>query len=202
MRKREVQNTKSETISKFEFSNAPNTRCTGFEHPSFGYSILFRISNLGFRIFIMTLSLFIMSGCQVSEKMPEKYTGSLPKESIFVPNKISFNQLTEFSKPWQITAYIDVSDQFNSRLKAPGIWRFELYSKVQRSADPKGGRIKIWQDWDLTDAKENNLLWQDYLRCYKFELNLDSELSGEYVLEAVCFTAEGKRLSDRVELKR
>jgi hypothetical protein len=115
----------------------------------------------------MTLSLLVIAGCQVSEKVPEKYTGSFPKASIFVPQKISFNQLTEFSKPWQITAYIDISDQFNSRLKAPGVWRFELYSKVPRAADPAGGRIKIWTDLDLTDAKENNTLWQDYLRCYK-----------------------------------
>jgi hypothetical protein len=157
---------------------------------------------IGVLIFIISLLMLAVSGCQVSEKVPEKHSGTFPKASIFVPQKISFNQLTEFSKPWQITAYIDVSDQFNSRLKAPGIWRFELYSKVQRSADQTGGRIKIWTDLDLTDAKENNLLWQDYLRCYKFELNLDSELAGDYVLEAVCLTADGKRLSDRIELKR
>jgi hypothetical protein len=157
---------------------------------------------IGVRVFIVLLLMFVMSGCQVSEKVPEKYSGSFPKASIFVPQKISFNQLTEFSKPWQVTAYIDVSDQFNSRLKAPGVWRFELYSKVPRAADPAGTRIKLWADLDLTDAKENNALWQDYLRCYKFELNLNSELTGEYVLQAVCFTAEGKRLSDKVELKR
>jgi len=157
---------------------------------------------IGVRIFIVSLLLLAVAGCQVSEKLPDKQPGTFQKASIFVPQKISFNQLTEFSKPWQITAYIDVSDQFGSRLKAPGIWRFELYSKVARSADAAGGRVKLWTDFDLTDATENNILWQDYLRCYKFELNLDSELSGTYILEAECFTAEGKRLSDRIELKR
>ncbi len=202
MIKYEARNTKYETNSKIEFSNAQNAQVKGFEHSSFTNSILFRISKLDIRILVMTLSLLVVSGCQVSEKVPEKHSGTFQKASIFVPQKIGFNQLTEFSKPWQITAYIDVSDQFNSRLKSPGIWRFELYSKVQRSADPAGGRVKLWTDWDLTDAKENNLLWQDYLRCYKFELNLDSELTGTYILEAECLTAEGKRLSDRIELKR
>ncbi|MCE5341631.1 MAG: hypothetical protein LLF92_10995 [Planctomycetaceae bacterium] len=200
MKKHETRNPKYETNSEPEFLNVQNDR--SLKHLNFGNLNLFRISKLDIRILVMTLSLLAMSGCQVSEKAPEKHFGIFQKASIFVPQKISFNQLTEFSKPWQITAYIDVSDQFNSRLKAQGIWQFELYSKVQRSADPAGGRIKLWPDFDLTDAKENNLLWQDYLRCYKFELNLDSELTGTYVLEAVCFTAEGKRLSDRIELKR
>jgi hypothetical protein len=148
------------------------------------------------------MSLFL--GCEVSQKAVKSTNGTISKNCIFIPQKISFNQLTEFSKPWQITAYIDVSDQFNSRLKTPAIWRFELYSKAPRSSDPAGGRIKLWPDLDLTDAKENNALWQDYLRCYKFELNVENEIpqGDTYILEAVCFTAEGKRLSDTYELKK
>ncbi|OQA02569.1 MAG: hypothetical protein BWY69_01010 [Planctomycetes bacterium ADurb.Bin401] len=95
-------------------------------------------------------------------------------------------------------------DQYKSRIKAPGIWRFELYSKVPRSADPTGGRIKLWPDLDLTQPAANNGLWQDYLRCYRFELNLDTEItSGEgYILETICYTAEGKAISDTIEFKR
>jgi hypothetical protein len=154
-------------------------------------------------IFAAAVLLLPFCGCQENQNASDSKPGTFQKTCIFVPQKISFNQLTEFSKPWQITAYIDVYDQFNSRIKAPGIWRFELYPKVPRSADPAGGRIKLWTDIDLTQAAVNNGCWQDYLRCYKFELPLETEVtSGTYILEAVCFTAEGKRVSNTVELKR
>lgn len=127
----------------------------------------------------------------------------MQKACLFVPEKIKLNQLTEFAQGWQITAYIDVLDQFGSRIKAAGIWRFELYGYVPRSAEPKGTRLYIWPDIDLTDAKTNFGYWQDYLRCYKFDLNLDIDLAGDktYILQAVCFTAQGTRIADSVELK-
>ena len=120
-----------------------------------------------------------------------------------MPEKIKFNQLTEFSQDWQITACIDILDQFGSRIKAAGIWKFELYEYVLRSSEPKGTRLYFWPDINLADAKVNFGYWQDYLRCYKFDLNLDTDLAGgkTYILQAVCFTADGKRISDSIELK-
>ena len=84
-----------------------------------------------------------------------------------------------------------------------GIWRFELCEYVPRSAEPKGTRLYIWPDIDLADAKVNYGLWQDYLRCYKFDLNLDIDLAVDktYILQAVCFTTQGTRITDSVELK-
>jgi hypothetical protein len=151
--------------------------------------------------------LFVLLCCGCEEQVQTKQSDfpaiEIQKACLFVPEKIRFNQLTEFAQNWQITAYVDMLDRFGSRIKAAGIWRFELYDYVPRSADPKGARLYIWPDIDLTDAKTNYGLWQDYLRCYKFDLNLDVDLAGNktYILQAVCFTADGKRLTDSIELK-
>jgi hypothetical protein len=150
---------------------------------------------------------FMMIACGCQEQAQTQQSGfpalEIQKTCLFVPEKIRFNQLTEFAQNWQITAYVDVLDQFGSRIKAAGIWRFELYEYVPRSAEPKGTRLYLWPDIDLTDAKTNYGLWQDYLRCYKFDLNLDIDLAGDktYILQAVCFTAQGIRISDSMELK-
>ena len=144
-------------------------------------------------------------GCQEQVQAPQSDfpTVETQKGGLFVPEKIKFNQLTEFAQNGQITAYIDVLDQFGSRIKAGGIWRFELYEYVPRSAEPKGTRLYLWPDINLTNAKTNFGLWQDYLRCYKFDLNPDIDLANDktYVLQTVCFTADGKRIGDSIELK-
>jgi hypothetical protein len=127
----------------------------------------------------------------------------MQKGCLFVPNRIKFNQLTEFTQDGQITACVDMLDQFDSRIKAAGVWRFELYEYVPRSAEPRGTRLYIWPDIDLTDAKTNCGYWQDYLRCYKFDLNLEIDLADgkTYILQAVCLTIEGKSITDSMELK-
>lgn len=156
-------------------------------------------------IIIFTLSALVFSifGCEEVQRNSKPAPGTFQKTCIFMPHKISFNQLTEISKSGQINAYIDVTDEFHSRMKTQSIWRFELYTKAARSAEPSGDRVQLWTDIDLTQAVENNNYWQDYLRCYKFELNPQSELvASNYILQATCFTSEGKRLTDTIELKR
>jgi len=165
-----------------------------------------RIYKMRHLIFICVLFfMIIVCGCeeQIQTKQTDFPVIETQKSCLFVPEKIRFNQLTEFAQDWQITAYVDMLDQFGSRIKAAGIWRFELHEYVPRSAEPKGTRLYIWPDIDLTDAKTNYGLWQDYLRCYKFDLNLDIDLAGDktYVLQAECFTADGKRIADSIELK-
>jgi hypothetical protein len=158
-------------------------------------------------ISVLALSFILLCwGCeeQTQTRQADFPAVEVQKTCLFMPEKIKLNQLTEFSQDWRITAYVDVLDQFSSRLKAAGIWRFELYEYVPRSAESKGSRIYIWPDIDLTDAKVNFGYWQDYLRCYKFDLNYDIELAGDktYILQVVCFTADAKRITDSVELKR
>ena len=143
-------------------------------------------------------------GCeQVQRNQPsDAYSGKFQRTCLFAPEKIQFNQLTESTQPGQITAYIDVFDQFGSRIKTAGIWRFELFEYVPRSADPMGSRVNLWPDIELTDAPINNNAWQEYLHCYKFDLNIDTDLGGKtYILQAVCFTADNRRLTDSFQLK-
>jgi hypothetical protein len=143
-------------------------------------------------------------GCeQVQQNKPtDAYSGKFQHGCLFTPEKIQFNQLTEAAPAGAITAYIDVFDQFGSRIKTAGVWRFELFEYVPRSADPMGTRIKLWPDIDLTDAAINNKNWQEFLHCYKFDLDIDTDLAGKvYILQAVCFTADNRRLSDSTTLK-
>ena len=157
-------------------------------------------------ISVFALSFILLcGGCEegVQSRQSDFPAVEMQKGCLFVPDRIKFNQLTEFAQGGQITAYVDILDQFDSRIKAAGIWRFELYEYVPRSAERQGTRLYIWPDIDLTDAKVNYGLWQDYLRCYKFDLNLDIDLAGDktYILQAVCFTAQGRRIIDSIELK-
>jgi hypothetical protein len=154
--------------------------------------------------FFAVVSMLLLWGCEQVQhnRSSDAYTGKFQKTCLFTPEKIVFNQLTESAKPGQITAYVDVFDQFSSRIKTAGVWRFELFAYVPRSANPMGSRINLWSDIDLTDAFINNNAWQEYLHCYKFDLDTDTDLAGKtYILQAVCFTADNRRLSDTFELK-
>ena len=149
-------------------------------------------------------SIMAICGCEEIQQTASDYpSGKIKGGCLFSPQRIKFNQLTELTQSLQITAFIDVFDQFDSRIKASSVWRFELYEKALRSADAMGSRIRIWSDIELTEAKINQDHWRDYLHCYEFQLNLESELPGgkTYILQAVCFTADGRRITDIIELK-
>ncbi len=156
------------------------------------------------RSIIVAVLMFALLGCeQVQQTASDSSIRMVNGGCIFSPQKIKFNQLTELTGSQRIIAYIDVFDQFDSRIKAAGVWQFELYEYAVRSANPMGSRIRIWDNIELTEAKINNAHWREYLHCYQFELNLESELGGgkTYILQAVCFTADGKRIIDTIELK-
>ena len=150
--------------------------------------------------------MLVCVGCeeQMQTSDPDSSSAKIQGRCLFVPEKIRFNQLTEFAGDWQISAYVDVLDQFGSRIKASGLWRFELYEYVPRSTEPRGTRLYIWPDIKLTDARANYDLWQDYLRCYKFDLDFDIDLASDrtYILQAICFTAQGRRIIEFTELRR
>jgi hypothetical protein len=70
-----------------------------------------------------------------------------------------------------------------------------------RSADPKGKRILMWPDADLTDAFENNKNWRDFLRSYEFNLDFKGEENRSYIIQVTFLHPGGKRLSCESELK-
>ncbi len=119
----------------------------------------------------------------------------------YAPVKIDIVPLTEFtrvsnaSEESKIKVYVSLLDPFGSEIKSPGIFRFELYARVPRSAEPKGRRITIWPDIDLTDVVENNRYWQDFLRAYEFSLPFELETNQSRILQVTCLCPNGKRLS-------
>jgi len=125
----------------------------------------------------------------------------------FRPVEIDITPLSEYIFPRDIEAkahvniFVTVLDAFGSQIKAPGVFRFELYEYVPRSAEQKGKRIVIWDDIDLTDAVENNKYWSDYLRAYKFYLDLDQPTNRTYILQVTCICPGGRRLSDNFVIK-
>ncbi len=119
----------------------------------------------------------------------------------FVPSRIEVLPLTELipsSGPepgTQLNVYVSLLDAFGTQIKAPVTLRFELCEYVQRSAEPKGQRIAIWPDINLTDPGENHRYWQDFLRAYAFELATEAARNRTYIIEVTCMCPSGKRLS-------
>jgi hypothetical protein len=97
-----------------------------------------------------------------------------------------------------ISAYVGLHDSFDTSIKGPGVFRFELYEYVPRTGDRKGKRLYSWPDIDLNDATENNNYWKDFLRAYNFTLNtgIDPNLPTTYVLQVTCVMPSGRRLTD------
>jgi len=135
--------------------------------------------------------------------------------TLYAPVKIDIMPLTEFvnlgdtertskgsrKAGSQINLYVSLLDSFGSQKKSPGIFRFEMYEYVQRSAEPKGERVAIWPDLDLTNAVENNRYWRDFLRAYQFNLPFEPASNQSYILQVTFLCPTGKRLSDEFALE-
>lgn len=160
---------------------------------------------------VLFIGLLCVAGCSNSSPRPE--LASQPAQSSmrityagFTPAKVSILPLTRLvssstqSTESYIQAYVTLADEFGAQLKYPGTFRFELYEKVQRSAEPKGQRKKIWPDLDLRGSKQNNKYWQDFLRAYEFHLEFAPDSSQKYILQVTFLGSEGKRLSEQISL--
>ncbi|UCD50938.1 MAG: hypothetical protein JSW27_25860 [Phycisphaerales bacterium] len=125
----------------------------------------------------------------------------------FAPTQIEVLPLTELvdatdAQPGtQLNVYVSLLDAYGEKIKAPGTLRFELYEYVQRSAEPKGQRLAIWPDVDLTSPAENQKYWRDFLRAYEFTLGAQASRDRTYILEVTCLDPSGKRLSTEWPLK-
>ena len=159
---------------------------------------------------IVVLILLFFTGC---EQPSSTLSGSAKPDCDilydYIAVRIRTVGLTEITlnnqKPQtaQIKAYIELLDSAGSRIKSSGNFRFELYHFLPRSSKPKGKRIFIWPDIDLTAAAKNNTHWQDHLRAYQFDLDLDfaPPQNETYILQTTCLTPTGKRLSELHQLK-
>jgi hypothetical protein len=150
------------------------------------------------------LLVFVAAGCshlgvgQVSVAAEDEvkelgvYSGYAPTEINILPLSKAENGV--------IVVYVSMLDSFGSQVKCPAVFRFELYEKVVRSAEPKGRRVAIWPDTDLRGPVENNRHWQDFLRTYKFDLEFKPRKNQNYVLQVTCLCPSGRRLSAETEV--
>ena len=168
------------------------------------------------QIFFFML-LFVEAGCESAQVGTKKNGQSLKSVNDcnefffyapYAPVKIDIVPLTEFTgindsgEEPTIKAYVSLLDSFGYQIKAPGIFRFELYERIPRSADPRGRRISIWPDIYLNNVVENNHYWRDFLRAYEFSLPFEPETSQNHILQVTCLCPNGKRLSADFTLKQ
>lgn len=158
------------------------------------------------------LILFLFNtGCEQKSKpadFSDQSNNELEKLSVYAqysPAEIDIIPLTAFiykgeAQQTQINLYVSLLDSFGSEIKSPCVFRFELYEKVQRSAKPKGSRIMIWPDIDLTGPAANNQYWRNFLRAYEFNLPFGAISPQTYILEVTCLCPTGKRLTSEFTL--
>lgn len=160
---------------------------------------------------LLILSLCIWSGCELTERGDElspkggKNNKELSVYASYGAAKIDILPLTEFvgdnaENGLALKVYVSLQDWFGCDVKAPGVFRFELYEHVVRSSQAKGRRVLIWPDMDLADPVENNRYWNDFLRAYEFDLDFELPGGQGYILQVTCMCPNGKRISDEYGL--
>jgi hypothetical protein len=161
---------------------------------------------------LLVLFVLLVVGCRwlspVTEQIPKPGKGpDISVYTVYAPVKIGIMPLTEFRRTQnaqdqaKLSVYLSLLDSFGCQKKFPGTFRFEMYEHLQRSAEPKGKRIAIWPDIDLSDPAENNLYWRDFLRAYQFDLDVQPQPGQSYILQATFLCPTGKRLSAEFALK-
>ena len=121
--------------------------------------------------------------------------------SRYAPARIDILPITAINpsptsaKDYTINVYICLVDSFGSQIKSPATFRFELFRQVQHTNEPKGKRILIWPEMNLTDPVSNNNQWQDFLRAYMFTLPLEKPAYETTILHVTCIGPSGKRLT-------
>ncbi len=139
---------------------------------------------------------FFVCGCEGPVAQP---SGTLAQQG-FTIQRVRISALTDFvvsqedPEKSEIKTFVELLDAYDSQLKKPGIFRFELYEYKPLSSDPRGKRLIIWPDMDLTGAAENSRYWKDYLRSYEFYLPLGFLPTAEmnYLLEVTCMVGDSR----------
>jgi hypothetical protein len=167
-----------------------------------------KIATVAFRI-LLFIFLLAATGCgQLSGRTSKADNdfNTISAYSRFAPDRIDILPLTEFIntdnvRQISIKPYVSLHDSFGSQIISPGVFRFELYQRALRSAEPKGKRVVIWEDIDLTDPALNHEYWRNYLRAYEFDLPFELDVNQRYILQVTCLCPNGRRLSAEFALK-
>jgi len=148
-------------------------------------------------IAFFVIAMAFYAGCSDQPSGSGFLIGPAPPCTRFGPDRIDVLPITALATEHDstINVYVCLLDSFDSQIKTPAVLRFELFERLQRSADPKGKRLAIWPDIDLTDPAANNNLWQDFMRAYLFSLPLQKSSAENCILHVTCFCPSGRRLS-------
>ncbi|MHC4581449.1 MAG: hypothetical protein ACYS14_08320 [Planctomycetota bacterium] len=166
-----------------------------------------KLSRDTLRLFALACAL-LSAGCQnQSPTSTNNGPDGVAPCTQYAPERIDIPPLTEYIPADQahrprIDLYVSLLDPFGSQVKAPGVFRFELYEHVQRSAQPKGKRVAMWPDVDLTDPLANNEYWLDFLRAYQFTLPLDHSDANSHILQVTYLCPSGKLLTSEFTVRR
>jgi hypothetical protein len=141
-------------------------------------------------------------------KKPSDAQQRLQRLDAYGPSKLDVVKLSELKagvggeETAKLKIFIKALDSCGSAVKAPCVFRVELYEHVARSSSPEGRRLEIWPDIDLSDPEKNNAQWRDYLRAYEFNFDVSAKLAlgRVYIVEITCLSPMGKRLSSQYKL--
>ena len=136
-------------------------------------------------------------------------TPHVPVQSDVLPGedssleRIRISAITEFvpdstvSDGMQIKTLVELFDAGDSAVTLPCVFRFEFYEFRPMSSDPRGHRLLIWPDQDLSDSDTNDEHWKEFLHGYEFFLPLELSLQQDkkYILEVTCLVNH-QRYSD------
>ena len=156
---------------------------------------------------ILLLLLLFMAGCEPNIGVRKQEADPLTVLN-YSPDKAGFVGLTgvTYSEKLSqdvIVAFVDLRDKFDSRIKFPGKFRFELYNSANNQSTMVGKRVKIWDDFDLNDPAVNNAKWMDNFRAYRFELPCGNlERNKPYLLDVTFMGPDQRRLQDRFIIKK
>lgn len=161
---------------------------------------------------IMITAVIAAAGCEKINSTASISAGTTARKfgiyTQYAPARIDILPLTEMVTQQNgkntpaIRAYVSLLDSSDCQIKAPSIFRFELYELAPRSAEPKGKRIAIWPDINLTNERENNNYWRNYLRAYEFNLDFEPQARQNYVLQITVMCPDGRQLSGEFALKK
>jgi len=170
-------------------------------------------------LYICFITLVFFIGCETPEQntpAENDKTDPLSLYTSYTPQKIDILPLTKIlpgpknKSSRLITVYLTLLDAFNCSIKSPGTFRFELYKYVERSPQPKGQRVMLWPNIDLTEPADNNRYWRDYFRAYRFSLEFAGHSAApgrghksnqSYILQVTYLIPGDRRLSDHIILK-
>ncbi|MBN2139358.1 MAG: hypothetical protein JW720_16260 [Sedimentisphaerales bacterium] len=171
---------------------------------------------------LLVLPVLLVLGCEAPAPGDPDSPGNgstTPTCVLYAPARVDIMPITEIVVPKgnggeQVIAYVSLLDSYGSEVKSPAKFRFELYEQVERSAEPKGRRLEIWPEIDISDPNdnaaywfdlsapaENNKHWRNYIRAYCFTLPLKTPPGKDCILEVTCQSPNGRRLTSETALK-